>query len=296
MITGGLGHIGSRLIRDIPLEHELVVVDNMDTQRYCSLFKLNRKIKFLEKSVDDISHIDMLKVDVIIHLAAYANATKSFGDLNALEKNMSDTKKLLRICSDSEINTFIFPSTTSIYGSTSQLMIEDDISLIKPQSPYAEFKWKTEKMIHRELHGITDFIILRFGTIFGISPGMRFHTAINKFCYDAALGNPLTVWKQNYEQFRPYLGLNDAVRAINLALSGTLNMNETYNVITHNFCLSDIIKMIHEIVDTKIEFIDTPLVNQSTYFVSDKKIRLCGFLPSDNIEKSIKETIDMLSN
>ena len=44
------------------------------------------------------------------------------------------------------------------------------------------------------------FIILRFGTIYGVSSGMRFHTAVNKFCYQAAFNKPLTVWKTALNQ------------------------------------------------------------------------------------------------
>ena len=45
----------------------------------------------------------------------------------------------------------------------------------------------------------------RFGTIFGASPGMRFHTAVNKFCWQAVMGQPITVWSTAYDQKRPYL-------------------------------------------------------------------------------------------
>ena len=47
LITGGLGHIGSYLIRNFPKKYNITVVDNLMTQRYCSLFNLDRKIKFI---------------------------------------------------------------------------------------------------------------------------------------------------------------------------------------------------------------------------------------------------------
>jgi nucleoside-diphosphate-sugar epimerase len=43
---------------------------------------------------------------------------------------------------------------------------------------------------------------------------MRFHTAINKFCWQAVMGKPLTVWATAKNQERPYLALSDAIRAI----------------------------------------------------------------------------------
>ena len=50
-------------------------------------------------------------------------------------------------------------------------------------------------MIKNELGKDTKYLILRFGTIFGTSVGMRFHTAINKFCYEVVMKRPLTIWK-----------------------------------------------------------------------------------------------------
>ena len=86
MVTGGLGHIGSRLIESIGEQHEVVVVDDLLTQRYCSLFNLGRKIKFLEKSISDLREEDMEGVDVVIHLAAVTNAAGSFSNKEELEK------------------------------------------------------------------------------------------------------------------------------------------------------------------------------------------------------------------
>ena len=53
LITGGCGHIGSYLIRKLPLKYKITVVDNLLTQRYCSLFDLDRNIKFIEKDIDN---------------------------------------------------------------------------------------------------------------------------------------------------------------------------------------------------------------------------------------------------
>ena len=58
----------------------------------------------------------------------------------------------------------------------------------------------------------TKFISLRFGTIVGASPGMRFHTAVNKFCLAARFDKSFPVWKSAYNQYRPYLSLKDAAK------------------------------------------------------------------------------------
>ena len=62
------------------------------------------------------------------------------------------------------------------------------------QSPYARTKINEERYIKKNLK---KYIILRLGTIVGVSEGMRFHTAVNKFCYQASLNQPLTIWKNS---------------------------------------------------------------------------------------------------
>ena len=65
---------------------------------------------------------------------------------------------------------------------------------LKPQSPYAQIKLIEEEMLRKETKKIK-YITYRFGTISGISSGMRFHTAVNKFCFNASIDEPITVYK-----------------------------------------------------------------------------------------------------
>ena len=294
LITGGLGHIGSYLIKKLPSKYNIIVVDNLLTQRYCSLFNLNRNIKFIEKDIGELVETDITGVDTVIHLAAITNAEGSFRNKDEVENvNIIKTKKFMRLCKSVNIPYFIFPSSTSVYGTSVDVVYEDDESVVNPQSPYAETKLGIENLLKSQDE--MNYLILRFGTIFGSSIGMRFHTAINKFCYEVSLGNPLTIWKQNFNQVRPYLGLNDAVRSIIHFLDNIQHFNQTYNVISGNFKLSDVIETIEKIVGTiELNMVDTPLLNQFSYDVSDEKVRNIGYEPKDKLEISIKNTLDML--
>lgn len=293
LITGGLGHIGSKLIREIDRKHEVIVVDNLLTQRYCSLFNIGREITFINKGFEDLPHTDLNGVDVIIHLGAITDAASSMSNEDLVwDINVVKTKRFIDKVNKTNTKLFIFPSSTSVYGTSTEFVYEDDDSVINPQSPYANTKVEIENYIKE--CGIP-YTILRFGTIFGKSIGMRFHTATNKFCYQASYGNPLTVWKDNFNQVRPYLGLNDAIQSINLVINDQGMWNQTYNVLTDNYSLKSIVEIIQRIKEVDIEFVNTPLLNQYSYSINFDKILNRGFTPKDNIEKEIIKTIKLLT-
>jgi len=303
LITGGLGHIGSYFLNNFSgnynYSHErirLKVVDNLLTHRYATLFDLDRDITFLDKDMDNLTKEDIKGTDVVIHLAAITNAEKSFKNKDDIEEvNIRKTEKFINLCKDCKVPRFIFPSSTSVYGVASDVVHEDDDNFINPQSPYAESKIKIENMIKNELGKDTKYLILRFGTIFGTSVGMRFHTAINKFCYEVVMKRPLTIWKQNYEQYRPYLGLNDALRSVeHFIIKDDDCWNNTYNVLSLNSKLKDIISCIEETTGkVELNMVNTPLLNQFSYKVNDNKVKNTGFIPTDKLVDSVKDTLHM---
>ena len=83
LITGALGHIGSRFIHSIkPGEFDKVVLmDNLSTQRFPSLFNLPEDVPFTFVE-DDIRTADLNEyftgIDVVLHLAAITDAAGSF--------------------------------------------------------------------------------------------------------------------------------------------------------------------------------------------------------------------------
>ena len=97
-------------------------------------------------------------------------------------------------------------------------------SELKPQSPYAESKLKEEEFLNKHKSSMS-YICLRFGTIYGFSIGMRFHTAVNKFCWQAANNQQLTVWKTAFDQKRPYLDLKDACSSIIFLIQYIMEMS-----------------------------------------------------------------------
>ena len=227
---------------------------------------------------------------MVIHLAAITNATESFNNSDLEEVNVNQTKEFIDRCSRESSCRFMFPSSTSVYGVASNTVTEDNDDFLNPQSPYAESKIEIE----RYLSGVNiDYVVMRLGTIFGFSPGMRFHTAVNKFCYQASLGLPLTVWKENYHQYRPYLGIRDCVEAMRFIMKNSKG-SQTYNVISGNYKLSQVIEYIKNIRPVELNEVETPLLNQYSYKVSTKKLQRLGFYPKDDISRGIFLTMRTL--
>jgi nucleoside-diphosphate-sugar epimerase len=304
LITGGLGHIGSyltrNLLKELPIS-EITIVDSLQTQRFSSLFNmpLTPKIEFIEKKVADLNTTDIMRnraVDCVVHLAATTDASGNLDNSEALFKNnLGSTTAMTDLCGSLEI-PLIFPSSTSVYGSQSDLVDESCVELV-PQSPYAECKLQEEALIGEAVRKGLKGTILRFGTIHGISEGMRFHTAVNRFCFQTANNVPLTVWKTALNQKRPYLSLVDANRAIGHVIQNSVYCGGIYNVLTNNHTVRDIIDAIELATGKKCEinFVDNAIMNQLSYEVSSKKFEATGFEFHGNLISDVSNTMSLLS-
>ena len=122
IVTGAIGHIGSYIIRDLGVSFpgsNVVMVDNMMTQRFPSLFNLpsNSNYSFIE---GDVSQIDLKPVffgaDVVIHLAAITDAAGSINKAEELEaNNFQSTLRVAEACIEADAS-LIAISSTSVYG------------------------------------------------------------------------------------------------------------------------------------------------------------------------------------
>lgn len=303
MITGALGHIGSRVIREIPKAFpgaRVVLIDNLLTQRYCSLFNLPAEYdyRFIEA---DVLEVDLNAIiagsDVVLHLAAITDAASSFKNREQVENvNYNATVKVSEACKNARA-PMIHVSSTSVYG-TQREIVDESCSPedLRPQSPYAETKLREERFLQGlGASGELDFVICRFGTICGVSPGIRFHTAVNKFCWQAVMGQPLTVWRTALHQKRPYLSLEDATEALKFIMTKDLFDQQIYNILTENRTVNDITQFIGEYIgQIDIQFVDSEIMNQLSYEVSSARFRRQGFKFRGRIKKDIRETIELL--
>lgn len=302
VVTGALGHIGSGLIHALAPRDatEVVLIDNLSTQRYCSLFNLPSGIewKFVEADITKEELEDLFAgAGAVIHLAAITNAAESFGIEEEVERvNYFGTQRVALAAAKTG-TPLIFPSTTSVYG-VSEGVVDEACGpeQLQPQSPYAKSKLEAEEFISRlgETSGLR-FFIGRFGTIYGPSIGMRFHTAVNKFVWQACIGEPLTVWRTALDQKRPYLDLHDAVRALKFIVERGVFDNQIYNVLTDNLTVRDIVEAIREHVpDLEVKLVDSRIMNQLSYTVDGAKFQSRGFRFEGDYRRGIADSIERL--
>lgn len=304
LVTGALGHIGSRFIHSIkPGEFdEVIMLDNLSTQRYCSLFDLPEgvKFRFFEENICTADLDEYFKgVDIVLHFAAMTESAGSIDKQKEVEEvNLLGTERIAAACRKNGCRLF-FPSSTSVYTSASEFLDEDSETDEKnAQTPYAASKIISEKMLAEMAgNGGLRYVVCRFGTIFGRSKGMRFHTAVNKFCWQAVMGRPLSVWRTALEQKRPYLDLGDCVEAIKFVIKKDVFNNGTYNVVTLNCAVKDIIEAIKKVVpDAEIKYVDSKAMNQLSYIASAGRFEKMGYKFKGDLGRSVKDTVDMLKN
>jgi UDP-glucose 4-epimerase len=303
MITGCCGHIGSYLTENlfkIKKIKKTILIDNLESNRFNSLFNLKKKsnFKFLIRDLKDNKSLDdVADVDLVIHLASMTNAEKSFEKKNKMySNNIMCLKTVIKYCKRTKAK-LIHISSTSVYGKQTKVVDETcEEKYLKPQSPYADLKLIEEKMLKKEGKFIR-YNSFRFGTISGVSKGIRFHTAVNKFCFNAAISEKISVYKTALNQYRPYLSLKDAFKVFKFCIEKDFFCNDIFNVLSGNFTVNQILSKIKKYKkNISIKLVSSPIMNQLSYHVSQNKINKFGLILKYDIEKDIKDTIKLLSN
>ncbi len=298
LITGACGHIGSYLIEkinNIKKIKKVFLIDNFNSQRYQVLFNLKKKKNYIFFNIDlsknNLSKFE--KVDYVLHLASLTNAQGSFNIKKEMfRNNLGCMNNIIQYCKRTNAK-LIHLSSTSVYGKQAKIVNENDEHLLKPQSPYAEIKLIEENLLKINSKYLR-YLSFRFGTIAGVSRGIRFHTAVNKFCLNASLNEEIYVYKTAYNQYRPYLSLRDAFKLFKFCIEKDKFVNSTFNALSGNYTVKQIINFIKKYKKkVKIKFVKTKIMNQLSYKVEDKKLNKFGVRLNSDIKKDIKETLNL---
>jgi nucleoside-diphosphate-sugar epimerase len=250
---------------------------------------------------DDVCHADLERrfrgVDAVVHLAAATDAASSAERKEEVERvNHHATSRVAEACAACGCG-MLFVSTTSVYGTQGEVVDEScPENQLHPQSPYAESKLAAEGTLERlgRERGLR-FVTCRFGTVFGPSPGMRFHTAVNKFIWQACLGRPVTVWRTALHQKRPYLDLEDAVGAIRFLIEGDRFAGKVYNVLTLNATVAEVLEEVRRHAPRlEVRYVDSAIMNQLSYDVDNRKFAGLGYAFRGDLGRGIGDTFRLL--
>ena len=296
LITGGAGYIGSVLVRRLLDEHRPVrVLDRMlhgghgleDLSHDPNLSVLLRDMR------DPRVHDEALEgVDTVIHLAAIVGDKACAQDEDlAVQTNWSATVALARRAQTLGVKRFVFASTCSVYGEGRDETLDED-SPTKPLSLYAETRWHAEQGL-LEIPRDQGFepVILRFGTVYGLSPRMRFDLAVNFLAQQAVREGRVSIFGGS--QWRPFVHVVDIARGIQHALSGPLpdglpilNLGDNLE----NYQLRDLQEPLETHVPGVRVAIEPEKEDRRTYRVRFDRIeRLWGFRATRRVGDGIEE-------
>jgi nucleoside-diphosphate-sugar epimerase len=265
LLTGGAGYIGSTLTPFLlAAGHQVRVLDYLAYGGQSLLGVWTHPgFEFIRGDIRDreILRTVVADRDAVVHLAAIVGdpACSREPDL-ARSTNLDASLALVAESQSAGVERFIFASTCSNYGKmkdNSQYVDED--SELSPVSLYAETKVAVETALlesGRSEHWCPT--PLRFATIYGVSPRMRFDLTVNEFTMEILTKKRLKVYGEQF--WRPYVHARDAARAIDLVLNSSpaLVGGRVFNVgaTDQNFQKKQLVAMIHPYApDAVVEFV-----------------------------------------
>jgi nucleoside-diphosphate-sugar epimerase len=221
LLTGHRGYIGSVMAPH--LVREGYDVTGLDTGYFadCTLVPDEVEVREVRKDLRDLTVDDVRGHDAVIHLAALSN--DPIGNLNTgwtEAINHRASVRLAELAREAGVRRFLFSSSCIMYG-MSEAEVVDETAPLAPQTDYARSKVESEAAI-RELAG-DDFspTFLRNGTVYGLSPRMRFDTVLNDLVGSAFAKRVVRVFGDG-RPWRPVVHVEDVSRAFQAVLEAPL--------------------------------------------------------------------------
>jgi len=257
LVTGGAGFIGSHIVAYL-LQHgaaKVRVLDNLMTgfQHNIDLFKDHPSFEFIKGDIRDYDTCVKAceGIHYVTHQAALGSVPRSIKDpVTSNEVNVSGFLNMLTAAKNSGVKTFVYASSSSVYGDEPNLpKVEDRVG--NPLSPYAVTK-KTNELyakVFADLYG-TKVIGFRYFNVFGPrqDPDGPYAAVIPLFVSGIINNTPVYI-NGDGEQTRDFTYVENAVQA---NVRGMLTDNDAafgqvYNVaVGENFSVNFLYNAIRE--------------------------------------------------
>jgi nucleoside-diphosphate-sugar epimerase len=212
-----------------------------------------------------------------------------------IQINLIATRMIAQVAKGNGISRFVFASSCSVYGASDQILNER--SALNPVSLYARSKIASENVLLSFCGGGFEPVILRFGTIYGLSGRTRFDLVVNLLAAKALVDKVITVYGK--DQWRPFLHVHDAGRAVLAALDARSEAVESviFNVgcDEQNKTLGQVGELIQTMVPGSALHCTEENVDRRNYRVEFRRIReAIGFHPVWKIEAGVQQVLDAI--
>ena len=311
LVTGSTGYLGSVLCADLA-DHGFECV-GYDTGFFKqAVLYPAPATRTVARDARDITEADIEGFDAVVHLAGISN--DPMGKLDAgriYDPTRVYAVEIAKMCKKLGVK-FVFASSCSIYGiGTDELLTEQSVT--HPQTFYSLNKLQIEQDLASIAGNGFSPIALRFATVFGASPRIRFDVVINMLA-GMAVANGVIVLNSDGLAWRPNLHILDACQAMRCAIeldhrSGELLVLNVGND-ENNLQVIKIAKIIQDAVPgCEIKFLaDNPELDKDglikdrkikegsdtrTYKVSFEKIKqvMPGFRCAWNVERGVEDMV-----
>lgn len=222
LVTGGAGYFGCRLVPELLQRGWNVRVLDRGCFGFEGLASCQGRPGFEVLTGDTRrlqEHEELLDgIDAVVHLAGLPNdPTCDLDPDMAWDVNVESTLELARRAVQTGVTRFVFASTCAVYG---QGVFEwlDEASPANPVSVFARTKRDAETALLRLASPHFAPTVVRAGTLFGVSPRMRFDLAINQMVATALRDGRIEI-RGGGNQWRPFVHIADAVQAYIALLS-----------------------------------------------------------------------------
>jgi UDP-glucuronate 4-epimerase len=302
LVTGVAGFIGSQLAeRLLSSGAEVVGVDGFTTYYDPDRKRANLTIArdadaftLVEGNLRDLELADLLDgIDVVFHLAAQPGVRRSWGrEFQVyLDENLLATQVLLEAVRPTDVERFVFASSSSIYGDAEQMPTLES-ALPRPVSPYGVTKLAGEHLCHLYFSKFdVPTVALRYFTVFG--PRQRPDMAFTRFIDAAVAGREVEVFGDGL-QSRDFTYVQDAVSAT-IGAGERGRPGEAYNVAGGaQATVLDVLRLLGDLVGHEVAVSHLPPVPgdaRHTGGDTRKAAGDLGFAPEVGLEQGLSEQL-----
>ena len=283
LLNGQHGYIGS-VMRPV-LEaagHEVVGLDTL-YYRGCDFGSEEGARVELERDVRDIAPVTLEGFDAVVHLAALSN--DPLGDLRdewTFAINLDGTLAIARAAKAAGVQRFVFASSCSMYGASSSDDLLDETAPLRPLTPYAESKVRSEERLHQLADDSFSPVYMRNATAYGVSPRLRLDVVLNNLTAWAHTTGKIRLLSDG-SAWRPLVHVEDISRATAALLEAPRELvhDQAFNIGSEeqNVRIRDLADVLNELLDCEVEMSGDATADPRSYRVDFAKLRaaLPGF-------------------